>query len=127
MSLKYHLIQKSNPRDLQAQRKFYAQAVTKDRVSIRQLAQEIADISTVSTVDTIAVIESFIQLIPKHLAEGEIVRLGDFGSFAVRLSSEGAETEEDFKESMIKNIKIRFHPDQQIKKVLSMVDFERQP
>ncbi len=35
-------------------------------VILRELANEIADISTVSTVDTMAAIESLIQLIPKN-------------------------------------------------------------
>jgi predicted histone-like DNA-binding protein len=126
MALKYRLIQKINPQNPTQPGKFFAHPVTKGEVSVRQLAKEIADISTVSIVDTIAVIESFIQLIPKHLAESEIVRLGDFGSFSIKLISEGAAQEEAFKEAMIKNVKIYFRPGKELKKSLTAIDFEKQ-
>lgn len=126
MPLKYHLIQRVNPRDLQQPKKYYAAAITRSRVKLRQLAKEIADISTVSPVDTIAVIESLLQLIPQHLAEGDIVRLGDFGSFSIGIVSKGAESEEQFTESMIEDVKISFRPSQEIKKALSAIEFEKQ-
>jgi predicted histone-like DNA-binding protein len=126
MALKYRLIQKINPQNPTLPGKFFAHPVTKGEMSVRQLAKEIADISTVSIVDTIAVIESFIQLIPKHLAEGEIVRLGDFGSFSIKLISEGAEQEEAFKAAMIKNVKIYFRPGKELKRALALTEFEKE-
>ena len=56
----------------------------------------IPDISTVSVPDTVAVIESLLQLIPRHITEDQIVRMGDFGSFGLRIGSVGAESENDF-------------------------------
>ena len=126
MSLKYRLIQKINPQKPTLPGKFYAHPVTKGEVTVRELAREIADISTVSIVDTIAVIESFIQLIPKHLAEAEIVRLGDFGSFSIKLTSEGAVQEDEFKASMIRNVKMSFRPGKELKNALKVVDFQKQ-
>ena len=125
MPLKYRLVQRSNPRQPQAPKKFHAKAVTRGQVKLRQLAEEIAQISTLSTVDTIAVIEAFIQLIPKHLTQGEIVRLGDFGSFAIGLASEAALQEEAFNAAMIKKLKIYFRPVKQLKKALTAVEFEK--
>jgi len=54
---------------------------------------------TVSSADTLAVLESMLTVIPEELAEGNIVELGDFGSFSrkntgmiwLRSSAEGAE------------------------------------
>ena len=90
------------------------------------LAQEIADISTVSIIDTIAVIESLIQLIPKHITQGETVRLGDFGSFSIILKSNGADTENDFNSHMIKNLKIYFRPGKELKKAINDTEFEKE-
>ena len=87
MTLKYRTIQKVNPRKLDEKKKFYAKAVKRGDIKFRQLAKEIAEISTVSTVDTIAVIESLVQLIPRHVAQGETVKLGDFGSFSISIKS----------------------------------------
>jgi predicted histone-like DNA-binding protein len=87
-------------------------------VALRQLAKEISDISTVSTIDTMAVLEVLLELIPKHLADGKIVRLGEFGSFGVTVSGNGAETTDAFAASMIKNNAIRFRPGREVQKVL---------
>ena len=126
MTLKYQLIPRVNPNSLQEPKKYYAQAVNRGNVKLRQLAQEIADISTVSIIDTIAVIESLIQLIPKHIAQGETVRLGDFGSFSVILKSIGTETEDEFTASMIKSLKIYFRPGKELKKAINDTEFEKQ-
>ena len=126
MSLKYRLIQRVDPRNPQAPRAFYAKAVTKDEVSFRELAEQIAQISTVSTVDSIAVIEAFIQLVPKHLTNGEIVRLGEFGSFAIGIISSGAQNEDDFTADMIKGVKCYFRPGKELKKALDNTRFEKE-
>ena len=126
MALKYHLVQRVNPTKPTAPRRFYAQAVTKGEISVRELADEIAEISTVSSVDTLAVIESFIQLIPKHLARRNIVRLGDFGSYSIGLLSNGADSEKEFSEQLIKSAKIYFRPGRELKKALSAMDFEKE-
>ena len=126
MTLKYRLIQKVNPRNLNEPKKFYAKAVNRGKLSLRQLSKEIADISTVSIVDTIAVIESLILLVPKHITQGETVQLGDFGSFYISLKSEGTECEEDFTSSKIKNIKIQFRPGKELKNAINSTDFVKQ-
>ena len=57
---------------------------------MRGLAKRISDISTVSSVDVMAVLEALFQVVPGELADGRIVRCGDFGSFSTTLQSEGA-------------------------------------
>lgn len=125
MTLTYRLIQKANPRDLEAPKKYYASSVTRSTVSLRDLSKEIAEISTVSTVDTMAVIESLLQIIPRHVAQGDIVKLGDFGSFSVRLSSDGAATEEEFSSGMIKGLNLHFRPGKLVKDQLENVTFQK--
>lgn len=126
MTLKYRMIQRVNPRSLSEPRKYYAKAVNRGDVTLRQLAKEIADISTVSSVDTMAVIESLIQLIPKHITQGETVRLGEFGSFSIGISSKGCNSEDEFNSNMIKNLKIYFRPGKEFKKAINDTEFEKE-
>jgi len=125
MALKYKLVQKGNPSDPAAPKKYYANAANAGNVTLRELANEIAEISTVGHADTVAVIESLLQLIPRHVTAGKIVRLGDFGSFGVRLSTEGAETEAAFNAKLIKHLKMYFRPGSEVKKVLNTVKYEK--
>ena len=126
MAIKYHLVQRGNPAIPTDPKKFYAIAASKGDITLRELSAEIAEISTVSIVDTTAVIESLLQLIPRHLLKGEIVRLGEFGSFNVRVSSEGADTEDAFTKDMINGIKLFFRPGKVLKKALVDVEYEKE-
>ncbi len=125
MAVNYSVIQRVKPGDPSAPRKYYAVAQTDGDVNLRTLANRIAEISTVSTIDTLAVLESLITVLPEYLVDSKIVRLGDFGSFRLTLSSEGADTEDAFNESMIKNVKLKFRPGKIIANALKTVDFKK--
>ena len=126
MAIKSKLVQKVNPAKPADPKKFYANLVTRGEVSLRELAKEISIISTVSSPDVMAVIESLLQIIPKHLALGEIVRLGEFGSYSVRLSSEGAATEQTFNSSLIRGLNLNFRPGKEVEQVLQNISYEKE-
>ena len=126
MAIKYKLVQKINPAKPTDPKKFYANLVTRGEVSLRELAKEISAISTVSSPDVMAVIESFLQVIPKHLAQAEIVRLGEFGSYSVRISSEGADSEQAFNSGLIKGLNLNFRPGKEVEQGLANVTYEKE-
>jgi hypothetical protein len=53
------------------------------------------------------------------------VELGDFGSFRVSVSSEGAETPEEVTTRNITNVRILFQPGKRFKYLLSGTEFEK--
>jgi predicted histone-like DNA-binding protein len=126
MSLKYRLVQKRNPSKPTDPNKFYANVVTRGEVTLRDLSKEVEQISTVSIVDVTAVVESLLQIIPKHLGQGEIVRLGEFGSMSITLSSEGTATPEEFNSGHINRINVNFRPGKEINQALDRVSFEKE-
>ena len=126
MPIPYSLVERGNPRDPNAPKKFYAQVQFSGEVTLRELAEEIANISTVSVIDTKAVLESLLEVIPKHIKDGEIVRLGDLGSFAITLKSDGADTADGFTSSMIKRIKVLFKPGKIFKNEMKTAAFKKE-
>jgi predicted histone-like DNA-binding protein len=125
MSVKYNVVQRGNPSDAAAPKKFYPSLISTGRKSMRQLSGRISEISTVSSTDTIAVIEAFLTVIPQELAAGNVVELGDFGNFWLKATSEGSETAEGVRSGNIKTLLPRFNPGKEFKKVLATVDFEK--
>ncbi|MFY1046383.1 HU family DNA-binding protein [Chryseobacterium sp. GP-SGM7] len=126
MPVQYTLSEKGNPADQSAPKKFYATAKSTGEVTFRSLSKEIAGASTtVSDTDVLAVLNDLSKALAKHLSEGRIVRFGDFGSFSMRLSSEGAESAEKFNSSMIKAPKITFRPGIDLKEMLAITKFEK--
>ena len=126
MAVTYVLTQKGNPADASAPKKFYAQAKAREEFTFRKLSKEIAEGSTtVSDSDVLAVLNDLTKVLKRHLENGEIVRFGDFGSFQISLTSEGAETENRFNASMIKGAKVAFRPGIDLKEMLATLKYEK--
>ena len=119
MSVKYIITEKGNPSKPAEPKKFYATAKADGEVTFRKLSKEISNISTtVSDTDVLAVLNVLVKALINHLSEGRIVRFGEFGSFQVSLSSEGAATRKEFNTSLIRNSKITFRPGTNLKEML---------
>ena len=126
MPVQYSLSEKGNPANPDAPKKFYARAKSTGEITFRRLSKEIAGGSTtVSDTDVLAVLNDLTKILSKHLADGKIVRFGDFGSFSISISSEGAETEQKFSSSLIKNPKINFRPGIDLKEMLAVLKYEK--
>jgi len=69
--------------------------------------------------------EAVIDLVPERLAEGKIVRLGEFGSFSVSLSSEGVEKAEEFTAANIKSNSLNFRPGKLVQNVLDGAEYKK--
>ena len=127
MSVKFNVVERGNPSNLEAPKKFYASVVSTGRRSLRQLAGRISEISTVSSADTMAVLEALLMVIPQELAQGNVVELGEFGSFWLKVSSEGSEAATDVRAGNITNVLPRFNPGKEFKKVLDVIEFQKAP
>lgn len=125
MTVKFNVVERGNPSNQEAPKKFYASVISTGRKTMRQMAGRISEMSTVSPADTAAVIEAFLMVLPQELAAGNVVELGDFGNFWLKANSEGSETAEEVRASNITNLLPRFNPGKEFKKVLATVDFEK--
>lgn len=125
MPAKYKVIEKVNPRDPQGVRKFYPSLQSNGRSNQRKLALEAADRSTLSDADMDAAMTNLLALIPKHLVEGQIVDLGEFGTFRLTIKTEGADLAEDVTVRNIKKVGVRFTPGAAFRKAMEDVRFEK--
>lgn len=126
MSVKYIITEKGNPSKPAEPKKFYATAKADGEVTFKKLSKEISNISTtVSDTDVLAVLNVLVKALINHLSEGRIVRFGEFGSFQVSLSSEGAATRKEFNTSLIRNSKITFRPGTNLKEMLATLKYEK--
>jgi predicted histone-like DNA-binding protein len=125
MTVKYNVVERGNPSNAEAPKKFYPSITSSGRKTMRQMAARISEISTVSSADTMAVLEALLTTIPQELAAGNIVELGDFGNFWLRSETEGAATAAEVRADQIKGILPRFNPGKEFKKVLDVIEFEK--
>ena len=126
MPVKYNVVERKNLLDKTAAPKFYASAKADGEISLKALAKEIAQNSTtVSDTDVLAVLNDLTKVLVRHLSEGEIVKLGDFGNFQITLTNEGAPTTEKFTTSLIKSNKIQFRPGADLCDMLKTVKYTK--
>ena len=124
-SVTYSVSPRINPRDKEAAPKFYAQAQARGDVSIREMAERIQSTCTVTKADVYAVLVALEDVIVEALQNGEIVRLGELGTFQLSLSGKGAVTEEDYNTSLIKRAKINFRPGLTLAGMLGKLQFSK--
>ena len=125
MPVKYNIVERGNPTNPTAPKKFYASIQSSGRVTTRELAERAAQMSTLTTVDMMAAIESFLAIIPGELAKGNIVELGDFGSLWLRANSQGADTLEEVRADQITGVLPRFTPGKLFKRALETIKFNK--
>ncbi len=123
--MKIKLIQKGNPQNLDAPKKWYASPVNQGKVSKHQISKEISGRSSLTRGDISNVIDNLIDELPKYLKAGNSIKLGDFGTFRLSISGTGSDTEENYTTANIKGVKVVFTPGKMLKEELANIRFER--
>ena len=121
----YSVSPRINPRDKEAAPKYYGHVQASGDIDIREMSERIQATCTVHKSDVFAVLVALEDVITEALKSGEIVRLGDLGTLQIGISSKGAETEEDFYDSLIKKARINFRPGSAIVGVLSNLTYAK--
>ena len=121
----YSVAPRINPRDKEAAPKFYARAQASGDVNIREMSERIQQSCTVTKADVQAVLVALEDVIIDALKGGEIVRLGDLGTFQIGLSSKGAVTEDDYTTALITKARINFRPGVALAGTLSSLTYSK--
>ena len=121
----YSVSPRINPREKDEAPKYYAHVQASGDISLREMAERIQSTCTVHKSDVFAVLVALEDVITESLKSGEIVRLGDLGSFQIGISSKGALTEEDYNEALIKKARINFRPGSALVGALSGLTFQK--
>ena len=125
MTVKYNIREHVNPSNPLAPKMYYPSIKASGRCDQRQLAELIAAMSTISSADTMAMLEALLIVLPNELAKGNIVDLGDFGSFWLKANADGAETAEEVRATQIHRLMPHFKPGKEFKKVLKSIEFKK--
>ncbi|MCI0556524.1 MAG: HU family DNA-binding protein [Anaerolineae bacterium] len=123
MPVKYNIVERGNPSDREAPKKFYPSIQSSGRMTLRELAVEASQMSTLTTVDMMAAIESFLTIVPRELSKGNIVELGDFGTFWLRTETEGVNDQSDVRADQITTVLPRFNAGKEFKRSLDGIEF----
>lgn len=112
MAQKYVVVGRKNPLKPQDATKFYAMACSNRRVDTDEVIGRVSERSSYSIGELKGCITEFLLEMKNQLALGNIVLLGDMGSFRITIVNANAtETAEKFKATTcIKTSRVRFRP-----------------
>ena len=126
MSIKFHVIEKSQPGIAGGgEKKFYASALSSGDMSLEGLTKAIEKSSTVSGADIRAVLYALVDIMSDNLSDGKIVRLGDLGSLRVSIGSEGKSSAEEVNQASITSSRVIFAPGKKLKEMLSILQYSK--
>jgi predicted histone-like DNA-binding protein len=125
MAVNFKVIQRKNPRDLEAAPKSYAIAINNGTVDIDRLAELVGDGSTVRQNDIYAVIIGLVNVIQGELKEGRSVHLGKLGMFSISVSSNPSDTAEEVNATNIKSARIRYRPGKEMRNMLKTLAYSK--
>ncbi|SHK53772.1 HU family DNA-binding protein [Epilithonimonas mollis] len=125
MSIKFNVVPRKNPRDLNAQAKYYANIVGDGKTTLADLAKYAAEMSTVSKADILAVLETTFYKIAQDIADGKIVYVGEYFTLQASGSSTGEAEEKNVTAASIKSVKAIFRPGIMIKNALKLATFQK--
>lgn len=81
MSVPYVSRKRLNPRDLEAEGKYYPAPAYIGEINVNKLAEEISESTTLTPTEVVGVIRSLLLTVPKYMLLGYKVRLDGFGIF----------------------------------------------
>lgn len=125
MLMKIRLVERINPIKKQEPAKWYANAVNVGKKDLKAIAKDIAGRSSLTRGDIENVLSNFVDQLPGYLKDGFSIKLADFGTLRLSLSSEGSDSKETFNTSGI-TPKVIFTPSTAIKKELLDISYEKQ-
>jgi predicted histone-like DNA-binding protein len=117
------LVQRPNPKDLEAARKFYVSTKSAGEITLDQMSELISEKCTLTETDVLAVLSALTREMSTHLMDGKIIRFGNFGSFQLSLSSAGVETAAEASRTQVKGARVRFRPGARIQAGLKQLKY----
>lgn len=123
---KYKLIQKNNPKDPDAKKKWYATAIGSEAQPVKAMTRAATENTTTAPIEMEASLELLGNYAMQQLLQGHIVKVGDLGTLRITFKSEGVEDITQFNAgTMIREPRILFTPSKTLREgVINHLQFQ---
>jgi predicted histone-like DNA-binding protein len=123
MSILYNKVERGNPRDVSAPKKWYATLKRVRLLCEKEMAKLIADETTMDPKEVEMALGRFQQILIRLLLDSHSVQLGDLGAFYLTCNSIGVDTKAQVVAGNIKNLNVRFAPGKELTGALKNATF----
>lgn len=125
MKTPYRIRKRLNPRDLDADAKFYPAPYYNEMITTEELSKEISSATTLSEVDVSAVLMALSAKIITYIQMGNKVKLDNLGIFKLAFSGKGRDKKSEVSASDIDDVHILFTPESKLKKMIKKFQFAK--
>jgi predicted histone-like DNA-binding protein len=123
MSILLNRVQRGNPADPKAPKKWYAVQHVTQRLDETDVAKFIAEETTLNPSEALMAIRQLRKVVLRALLNSQSIELGGFGHFTATLHSKGADTKDELTARNVMGIKALFEPTDDFKAELQKADF----
>lgn len=123
MPLFYNKVQRANPMDKDAPKKWYPTLKSVGMMGEKEVARKIADETTLNPKEAEMALAQLEKVLIEALLNGQTVNIGSWGSFQLTISAEGADTEKDATPTKIRKINVRFQAGKALKEAVAKATF----
>ena len=124
-NVSYIVVPRKNPMHKEEEPKFYMKAHATEYIGVTEISKRIEKECTVTRADVMAVLTALEDVIADAISQGQVVRLGELGSFKLSISSKGVEDEKNVNGSLVTRERILFRPGSVILKALKSLSFSK--
>lgn len=117
-------MERLNPQDVNADKKFYAKAISQGVIDFERLAYLVSNQCTVRESDCYAVLRALEHNIMDELKQGKVVQLGGLGNLQVGVSSNGETIAEDVSATSVKKAHMNFRPGSKLRDMLEIMKYK---
>jgi predicted histone-like DNA-binding protein len=123
MPIFFNKVQKVNPLNRTAPKKWYPVLKSTGLVKEKEVAKQVADETTLNPKEAELTMGQLPKVSINILLNGGTVQLGELGSLYLTIHAEGVDTEEEVTAALIKGLSVRFSPSQTLKDALKKAHF----
>lgn len=123
MPIFYNKVERGNPGNPDAPKKWYPVLKSTGMVKEREVAKLLADETTLNPKEAEMAISQALKVVTTLLLNGSTVQLGSLGSFRITASTEASDSKEDVTASNIKKLNVRFSESDELKNAMKTAKF----
>lgn len=123
MSILLKKVQRINPSDKKAAKKWYPVQQTIEQLDESEVAKLIADETTLNASEALMAIRQLRKVVERALLDSKSVKLGDWGNFNLSLSTTGTDNKADLKADAVKGVRINFRPGTELRTALQQASY----
>jgi predicted histone-like DNA-binding protein len=124
MPILFNKVERANPFDKMAPKKWYPTLKTITRLQEKDVAKQISDETTLNPKEAEMSLDQLKKVLISNLLSSNSVQIGDWGTFYLTCNGVGSDTKEGVTAGSIKNLNIRFQPGKALKNALADASFK---